>query len=148
VQNKIWLSPATPLKIRTGRLFIPQPKPPKQKILIVEDEPQVRDVLKMLLAFDGHEILTAGDAQEALAIFEQGGFDIVMTDYAMPGMKGDALAVALKARRPGQPVVMVTAHAEMLKTSGVPLPGVDQLVSKPFQIQELRDAIRKATALR
>jgi CheY-like chemotaxis protein len=125
-----------------------EPKPPKKKILIVEDEPQVRDVLKMLLSFDGHEIVTVGDAQEALAIFEQGGFDVVMTDYSMPGMKGDALALALKARRPGQPVIMVTAHAEMLKTSAMPLRGVDQLVNKPFQIQELRDAIHKATAPR
>lgn len=125
-----------------------QSKPPKQKILIVEDEPQVRDVLRMLLSFDGHEILTAGDAQEALALFEQGGFDVVITDYAMPGMKGDALALALKARRPGQPVIMVTAHAEVLKTSGVPMPGVDHLVNKPFKIQELRDAIHKAAAPR
>ena len=127
---------------------MPEPKPPKKKILIVEDEPQVRDVLKMLLSFDGHEIVTASDAQEALVIFEQGGFDVVITDFSMPGMKGDALALALKARLPDQPVIMVTAHAEVLKTSGVPLRGVDQLVNKPFQIQELRDAIRKATAPR
>ncbi len=123
-----------------------QPKPEKCKILIVEDEPQVRDVLKMLLSFDGHEIATAGDANEALAMFGQAGFDVVITDYSMPGMKGDALAAALKARLPGQPVIMITANAEMFKTSGVPMPGVDQLVNKPFQIQELRDAIHTSTA--
>ncbi len=64
----------------------------------------------------------------------------------MPGMKGDELALALKAQRPGQPVVMLTAHAEMLKTEAVPLTGVDQLVSKPFQLADLREAIQKAMA--
>jgi two-component system response regulator PilR (NtrC family) len=124
---------------------MPEPKSQKRKILVVEDEPQVRDVLKMLLSFDGHEVVTAGDADEALAAFEREPFDLVLTDYHMPGMKGDELALALKARLPGQPVVMVTAYAEMLKASTAPLRGVDQLVNKPFQIQELRDAIHKAT---
>ena|SRR5487761_1984047 len=125
---------------------MPETPPPKQKILVVEDEPQVREVLKMLLSFDGHAVVTAGDADEALAAFAQDGFDVVITDYHMPGMKGDALGLALKACRPGQPVIMLTAYAEMLKASAVPLPGVDHLVNKPFQIQELRDAIQKATA--
>jgi CheY-like chemotaxis protein len=125
---------------------VPEPKTKKRKILVVDDEPQVREAIKMLLAFDGHEIVTTSNGKEALALFDQGGFDLVITDYAMPLMKGDELALALKARVPGQPVVMVTAHAEMLKTLAVPLTGVDQLVSKPFRFQELREAVEKATA--
>jgi CheY-like chemotaxis protein len=125
---------------------MPEPKSLKRKLLVVEDEPQVRDVMKMLLSFDGHEVITAGDANEALVTFEQGGFDVVITDYHMPGMKGDELALAIKARLPGQPVIMITAYAEMLKASATPLKGVDQLVNKPFQISELRDAVQKATA--
>lgn len=122
-----------------------QPKPQKRRILIVEDEPQVRDVLKMLLSFDGHDIVTAGDAAEALALIDQDAFEVVITDFSMPGMKGDALAVAIKSRLSGLPVIMITAHAEMLKVSGAPLPGVDQLINKPFKIQELRDAIQRTT---
>ena len=120
----------------------------QKKILVVDDEPLVCEAVKMLLEFDGHEVITAGDGSEALELFEHGSFDVVVTDYKMPGMKGDELAVALKARRPGQPVVMLTAHAEMIKTAAVPLTGVDQLVSKPFQIADLQDAIKKATARR
>jgi two-component system, cell cycle response regulator CpdR len=125
---------------------MPEQKPPKKKILVVDDEPQVCGVVKMLLEFDGHEVVTASNGQEALTLFEQGKFDLVITDYTMPGMKGDELALALKAHQPGQPVVMLTAHAEMLKTETVPLLGVDQLVSKPFLLADLRDAIQKATA--
>ena len=120
--------------------------PSPKKILIVDDEPLVCEAVKMLLEFDGHEIVTAGNGKEALVLFEQGGFDLVITDYTMPGMKGDELALALKARRAGQPVVMLTAHAEMLTNDAVPLPGVDQLVGKPFQLADLRMAIQRAVA--
>ena len=118
----------------------------KKKILVVDDEPMVCEAIGMLLSFDGHEVVSAGSGKEALALFQQEKFDLVITDYHMPRMNGDVLALALKERLPGQPVIMITAYAEMLRTSAVPLAGVDQLVNKPFQLQELRDAIQKATA--
>jgi CheY-like chemotaxis protein len=114
---------------------------PKKRILVVDDEPFVCDAVKMMLAFDGHDVVTANDGAEALAIFDKNRFDLVITDFAMPGMKGDELAAAIKARSPSQPVVMITAYAEMLQSSGQQLPGVDYLVSKPFLLEHLRDAI-------
>jgi CheY-like chemotaxis protein len=122
--------------------------PAGKKILVVDDEPLVCEAIKMMLEFAGYEVVTAGDGKEAMVLFEQGGFDVVVTDYKMPGMKGDELALILKARRPGQPVVMLTAHAEMIKTTAVPLAGVDELVSKPFQFADLQAAIKKATTRR
>ena len=118
---------------------------PRKRILVVDDEPLVNDAIRLMLAVDGHEVVTAGDAKEALALFEPGKFDLVLTDYAMPEMKGDELAVAIKARAPGQPVVMITAYAEMLKESNTPLDAVDGVVSKPFRFDDLRAAVRKAT---
>jgi CheY-like chemotaxis protein len=114
---------------------------PKKRILVVDDEPFVCDAVKMMLAFDGHDVMTASDAEEALEVFDKNKFDLVITDFAMPGMKGDELAAAIKARLPGQPVVMITAYAEMLQASGKQLPGVDFLVSKPFLLEHLREAI-------
>jgi CheY-like chemotaxis protein len=114
---------------------------PKKRILVVDDEPFVCDAVKMMLAFDGHDVVTANDATEALAIFDKNRFDLVITDFAMPGMKGDELAATIKARAPGQPIVMITAYAEMLQSSGKQLPGVDFLVSKPFLLEHLREAI-------
>lgn len=114
---------------------------PKKRILVVDDEPFVCDAVKMMLAFDGHEVVTANDGREALSIFEKGKFDLVITDFAMPGMKGDELASAIKSRAPGQPVVMITAYAEMLQSSGKRMPGVDFLISKPFLLEHLREAI-------
>jgi CheY-like chemotaxis protein len=116
-----------------------------KRILVVDDEPFVCDAVKMMLAFDGHDVQTAGSAKEALGIFEPGKFDVVITDFAMPSMKGDELAAAIKARAPRQPVVMITAYAEMLQSSRNPLKGVDCVISKPFLLENLRDALTKVT---
>jgi CheY-like chemotaxis protein len=112
-----------------------------RRILVVDDEPAVSEAIKMMLEYDGHAVQTAGSGKEALSLLEQGNFDVVMTDYSMPEMRGDALAIAIKQRLPHQPVVMVTAHADVLKSSGNPLTGVNFLISKPFLLEDLRTAI-------
>jgi CheY-like chemotaxis protein len=111
-------------------------------ILVVDDEPLVCEAVRMLLSLDHHVVQTAGNAEEALALFEKGRFDIVMTDLVMPDMKGDVLALKIKAQDPKQPVVMITAHAESLP--GMPQ-GVDFLVSKPFFLANLREAVAMVT---
>ena len=119
--------------------------PAKKRILVVDDEPFVCDAVKMMLAFDGHDVVTANSGKEALTLFDKGAFDLVITDFAMPAMKGDELAAAIKARSPKQPVVMITAYAEMLQSSGNPLKGVDFIISKPFLLENLREAIAKVS---
>ena len=119
------------------------PKIPVKRILVVDDEPFVCDAVKLMLAFDGHQVETANSGKQALAQFEKGKFDVVITDFAMPDMKGDELAAALKLRAPEQPVVMITAYAEMLQASGNTLSGVDFVISKPFLLDNLREAIAK-----
>src|SRR5215475_7188116 len=113
----------------------------KKRILVVDDEPFVCDAVKMMLAFDGHDVVTASNGNEALGLFDKDKFDLVITDFAMPGMKGDELAAAVKARSPHQPIVMITAYAEMLHSAGKSLPGVDYVVSKPFLLEHLREAL-------
>jgi CheY-like chemotaxis protein len=117
-----------------------------RKILVVDDEPYVCDAVRMMLAFDGHQVETAASGKDALAMFDPGKYDLVITDYAMPAMKGDELAVALKSRAPSQPVVLITAYAEMLKASDNTLAGIDFIVSKPFLLENLREAVAIATA--
>jgi CheY-like chemotaxis protein len=131
--------------MQTG--FAPMKKPtiPQRRILVVDDEPLVCDAVKMMLDFDGHRVETASSGKEALAIMEKGQFDLVITDFEMPVMKGDELAAAIKARSPNQPVVMITAYAEMLQASGNRLTGVDLVLSKPFLLENLREAIAKVT---
>jgi CheY-like chemotaxis protein len=120
-----------------------KPTTAKLSILVVDDEPLVCDAVKMLLMFDSHKVETAPDGPTALAAFAPGKFDLVVVDYEMPGMKGDQLAVAIKERAPRQPVLMLTAHGDMLRSSGRPLAGVDLIVDKPFRLETLRESIAK-----
>ena len=116
-----------------------------RRVLVVDDEPFVCDAVKMMLVFDGHQVDTANSGSEALAMYDKAKYDLVITDYSMPGMKGDELAMSIKSRSPQQPVVLITAYAEMLKASDNPLSGVDFIISKPFLLESLREAIEKVT---
>lgn len=78
-----------------------------------------------------------------MSLLEKGKFDLITTDYSMIGMKGDELAAIIKKRLPHLPIIMITAYAEILKSSGDPLGGLDCVISKPFLLTELRQAITK-----
>ena len=121
------------------------PAIPQRRILVVDDEPLVRDAAKMILQHDGHVVKTAGSAKDALTLLEKGKFDLVITDYKMPRMTGDKLALAIKALDPAQPVIMMTAYAEMLKSAGHSLEGIDYMLSKPFLMTDLRTAVAAVT---
>ena len=95
--------------------------------------------------FDGHVVETTSNPKDALAKIEQRSYDLVITDFAMPAMRGDELAAAIKSRRPGQPVALITAYAEMLQSTHREMPGVDFVISKPFLLENLREAVAKVT---
>ena|ERR1017187_232820 len=113
----------------------------QRRILVVDDEPLVRQTVQMLLNGDGYVVDEAESGTEALAVFEPGKFDLIFTDYFMPAMKGDELAAAIKKRSPSQPVVMLTAYPEKLQSSDCPLGGIDSFICKPFELETLRAAI-------
>ena len=113
-----------------------------KRILVVDDEPLVCDSVKWMLMSFGHEVEAVTSGEQALALFEKNKFDLVIIDYIMPAMKGDALALNLRKRVATQPIIMISASGDMLR-SDRPLEGVDCIISKPFKIEELRDIIAK-----
>jgi CheY-like chemotaxis protein len=118
----------------------------KRQVLVIDDEPAVANVIEMMLRFEGHEVQTAPGARAALELLEENTFDFIIMDYAMPDMKGDELASVIKQRWPKLPVIMLTAHAEMLKGSGKVMRGIDALINKPFLLDELRTAMARSIA--
>lgn len=122
---------------------MPEPAIARYQILVVDDEPSVCKAIQMMLKYCGHNVLTASDGPEALAMFAQSQFDLIITDYLMPQMKGDQLVTQIKRCRPDQRIIMATAFAEDFLAYGKPAGGVDYVLSKPFSLDELRNAISR-----
>jgi CheY-like chemotaxis protein len=116
------------------------------RVLLVDDDPLVSDSIRRMLEFDKRNVHTVGSGAEALAMCEKQTFDIVILDYLMPVMKGDALAVSLKKIYPRVPIIMITADAEKLDPKSPKPAGVDVLMGKPFQLEELRDAVNQVVS--
>ena len=93
---------------------------------------------KLMLAMDGHIVTEAVNGQEALNLFAQERFDLVITDYLMPLMKGDELARNIKKLAPAEPILMITGSAA--EFGGVQA-SADAILNKPFGLEELRRAV-------
>jgi two-component system, cell cycle sensor histidine kinase and response regulator CckA len=117
-----------------------------KRILLVDDESGILQSLRIILAADGYVVQTAWSSKEALGIIKNDRFDLVVTDFNMPGIKGDELALLIKEQWPGTPVVMLSGSADILRDSGRALPGVDILMGKPFDTTEFRSAIVRLLA--
>ena len=116
-------------------------------ILVVEDEPLVREVIEVYLREDNHIIQTAANGREGLEKYRTGTFDLVLTDRAMPEINGDVLAAEVKKINPQQPVVLLTGFGDLMSGAGEKPEGVDLVVSKPFTLNSLREALTKAMRL-
>src|SRR5207244_9368897 len=98
------------------------------RILAVEDEPEVLDVLRAMLSAAGHTVFTAASGREALELFDHETVDLVLTDLGMPGMTGLALAEQLKRRR-AIPILLLTGWADELGAATAP--PVEPVVAQP-----------------
>jgi two-component system cell cycle response regulator CpdR len=116
---------------------------PAKRILIAEDDPIVAHTIRMALVVDGHSVQIADDGGQALALFQAGKHDLVITDFKMSNMDGLELAEAIKMRSPATPVILLTAYLELIKGTGGKVSNVDLLLGKPCSIMELQAALRK-----
>ncbi len=108
------------------------------KILLVDDEDDVRMTVGLLLGADHHVATEVSSGPEALQALEQSTFDLVITDYRMTGMMGDELAAKIKERWPKMPVIMHTGFNPNHPGADNP---VDYILFKPAYIQDIRKAI-------
>src|ERR1022692_1280596 len=82
----------------------------KKRILVVEDETDMRLMIKCVLRLDSHDVFEANNGAEAIAMFERGNYDLVMTDWKMPLVTGSELANKIRQLSPLKPIVMITGH--------------------------------------
>jgi DNA-binding response OmpR family regulator len=107
------------------------------RVLVVEDEEGIREVLRQYLVAEGHTVLEASDGSAGLELVRLGNPELVLLDLMLPGMDGFALCAEIRRLRPEVPVIMLTARDhETDKVAGLRL-GADDYVTKPFSPREL-----------
>jgi diguanylate cyclase (GGDEF)-like protein len=117
---------------------------PKAKIIVIDDDPDIRDVLNLTLVEEGYEVLEAGDGEEGLALIKNKAPNLVIVDYNMPRMNGPSLVGIVKKDilMSHLPIIMLTGKGEVSdKVSGINA-GADDYMVKPFEPRELLARIK------
>jgi len=117
----------------------------RARILVIDDERAVRELISDALKIEGHDVLTANDGKEGLDLISQHRFDLVFCDLRMPEMDGQALYEEVQRYHPQvlKRIVFVTAQANsadygpFLRETGIPV------IEKPFTLSQLRQAVTK-----
>jgi signal transduction histidine kinase/ActR/RegA family two-component response regulator len=134
--------------VATPERPMPRPVVPdsgRPRILVVDDEDHVRDLLRDILEAEGYEVALASGGREALLLFEQAKYDAVFTDVGMPGMSGWELARSLRVRDARLPVAAITGWGEAVGSQEQQAAGVDWVVAKPFTIEQIIEVAREAS---
>ncbi|MBX5483498.1 MAG: sigma-54-dependent Fis family transcriptional regulator [Myxococcaceae bacterium] len=114
------------------------------KVLVVEDEPNLRKVLGALLRREGYEVTIAENGEMGLAEFDKNGADVVITDLVMPKVGGMEVLRGINERTPDVPVIIVTAHGTVDSAVEAIKLGAFDYITKPFDQAELQAVIAKA----
>jgi len=117
---------------------------PSPKVLVIDDEPPIRKLLRMGLSAHGYEILEAPNGRISLELLEQKKPDLVILDLGLPDMQGLELLRMIRARNEGVPIVVLSSRGdEASKVQALDL-GADDYVTKPFGMDELLARMRAA----
>ncbi|MGP8195161.1 MAG: PAS domain S-box protein [Syntrophobacteraceae bacterium] len=117
-----------------------------ERILFVDDEAILAELGQELLGSLGYKVVTKTNSFEALETFrtDPQGFDLVITDMTMPGLRGEELAREIIALRPGMPIILCTGYSELINETQAREMGISEFVMKPYMAANLADTIRKA----
>jgi Signal transduction histidine kinase regulating C4-dicarboxylate transport system len=119
---------------------------PTMHILVIDDEVMVSNVIAEYLRADGHRVDVADGPTIGLHKINDGQYDLIITDRAMPEMSGDQLAIRAKRIAPHVPILMLTGFGDFMIARGERPVGVDAVIGKPVSIDGLRDAIADVTS--
>lgn len=114
------------------------------KILIVDDEPRIRDSLKLLLDEQGFDVYTVSSGHEARDVLSVYQFDLILLDMVIPDMNGHQLMEHIHRKNPGTMVVVITGHASLDSAIGALRRGAYDYLRKPFEFEELLKTVQNA----
>ena len=114
------------------------------KILVVEDEAMMRNLLLKILESEGYRVALASSAQEALEKLEQEKFDLMLSDVKLPGMNGFELLGEVKSRWNDMAVIVMTGYSDAYTVKEALMKGADEYLSKPFKSHEVTLIVERA----
>ncbi|MDJ0868592.1 MAG: sigma-54 dependent transcriptional regulator [Myxococcota bacterium] len=114
------------------------------RMLVIDDDPGLRDYLEALASSRGYEVFTAPTGEEALKLLERARPDLVTLDLVLPGMDGLEVLQGLKEKLPEVPVVMLSGHGQARSIVEAMKLGAADFLRKPFEVEELEVAFHKA----
>jgi len=115
------------------------------RILLVEDDREVRETLAQLLALDEHTIECAADGPAALGLFSPSAYDVVISDLGMPGMNGWELIAQLREQDPSLVTVLLSGWGAQIDPTEAEARGVDFVIAKPIDLEGLHSALIAAS---
>ncbi len=116
------------------------------RILVVDDDEQIRDVLSDMLSVSGHKAVGCSDGYQALEVLETDCFDLMITDLGMPGMSGLELAGTAHEQHPQMPIAMITGWGTQLDQNEIAHKGILAVLPKPFRIKDIKSLVDEITA--
>jgi two-component system response regulator AtoC len=119
----------------------------KKRILAVDDEPNMRRLLEIMLKQAGYQPLLASNGREALELLKRDGADLVVSDLHMPGMDGLGLLSAMRDEEMATPAIIVTAHGEVSSAVAAMKLGASDYIVRPFDLETLEIAISRALSV-
>jgi CheY-like chemotaxis protein len=120
----------------------------KRRILVVENNKNVQNVLSWMLCSMGFEVGFADNGLEALVIFVENPFDLVLTDLEMPLMDGSSLAHFIKKMSPNTPVVLMMGPDRETVWNNAKSESIDSVIFKPFKVDDFEKTVQEALDLR
>jgi CheY-like chemotaxis protein len=136
--------PAVELDANPGPLVAAVPLAHRPaRILLVEDDPAVRDLADRVLTRAGHRLVVTGIPSEGLAAVESDAIDLLLTDVVMPELSGAALAARARALRPDLRVLFMSGHVEHAGAEALEIGPGDGFIGKPFTPAELVEAVNR-----
>jgi two-component system, OmpR family, response regulator VanR len=116
----------------------------RRRVLVVEDNKNVQNVLSRMISSMGFEVALADNGLEALAVFLDGSFDLVLTDLQMPTMDGSSLAHFVKEMSPNTPVILLTGADRETVWKKAKSESIDSVIFKPFKIIDFEKTVQGA----
>jgi CheY-like chemotaxis protein len=120
----------------------------KVNVLVIENEDDIRCLLTDILTSDGHKVASAANGVDALEIFNQEPFDLVLTDLGMPVMSGWEVANAIKKLAPEVIIAIITGWGTQFDPSELKKNGIDIVVNKPFRVNQILNLVQEAREIR